>query len=85
MDAKTRGLLLLAVLSLVCAYFALAEGRGLFGPVFSALSVIAVLGATQKHWPLKTRPSLILKRAPIGWSQEHYHVLEEALWWAAFS
>ena len=37
MDAKTRGLLLLAVLSLVCAYFALAGGRGLFGTVFFAL------------------------------------------------
>ena len=56
MDAKTRGLLLLAVLLLVCAYFALAEGRGLFGTVFFTLSVAAVLSATQKHWASRLGP-----------------------------
>jgi hypothetical protein len=25
------------------------------------------------------RPSLILKRAPIGWNQEHYDVLEDGV------
>jgi hypothetical protein len=55
---------LLAVLSLGCAYFALAGGRGLFGTVFFAISVTAVLGATH---------------APIGWNQEHYDVLEDGV------
>jgi hypothetical protein len=79
MDAKTRGLLLLAVLSLVCAYFALAGGRGLFATVFFALSVTSRSRCNPEALALKTRPSLILKPAPIGWNQEHYDVLEDGV------
>lgn len=61
---KTRGLLLLAVLSVVCGYFALAGGRGLFGTVFFALSVTAVLGATH---------------APIGWNPGALRLLEDGV------
>jgi hypothetical protein len=50
MDAKTRGLLLLAVLSLVCAYLPWLEVAVFSLRSFFALSVTAVLGATQKHW-----------------------------------
>jgi hypothetical protein len=78
MDAKTRGLLLLAVLSLVCAYFALAGGRGLFGTVFFALCDRRSR-CNPQALALKIRPSLILKPAPIGWNQEHYDLLEDGV------
>ena len=45
MDAKTRNLALLAALSLFCAIFAWAGDRDIFGSVFFALGVVAVVGA----------------------------------------
>ena len=46
MDAKrTRGLVFLAALSLLCASVAWAEDHAVFGSVFAALSAVAVLGA----------------------------------------
>jgi hypothetical protein len=49
MDAKMRDLTLLAALSLFCATFAWAEDRDVFGSVFFALGVVAVLGAAFKQ------------------------------------
>jgi hypothetical protein len=46
MDAKrTRGLVLLAALSLFCATVAWAEDHAVFTSVFAALGTVAVLGA----------------------------------------
>jgi hypothetical protein len=45
MDGRTRNLALLAALSLFCATVAWAEDYAVFGLVFAALSVVAVLGA----------------------------------------
>jgi len=46
MDAKrTRDLVFLAALSLLCATFAWAADHAVFGSVFAALSAAAVLGA----------------------------------------
>jgi len=49
MDTKTtRGLVLLATLSLLCASAAWAVGHAVFGLIFSALSAVAVLGAAAR-------------------------------------
>src|SRR5262245_31396900 len=46
MDAKaTRGLIMLAVLSLFCASVAWAADHAVFSSVFFALSAVAVIGA----------------------------------------
>jgi hypothetical protein len=46
MDAKrTRGLVLLAALSLFCATVVWAEDHAVFTSVFAALGTVAVLGA----------------------------------------
>jgi hypothetical protein len=45
MDAKTRDLALLALVSLFCAIFAWAGDRDVFGSVFFALGVVAMVGA----------------------------------------
>jgi hypothetical protein len=46
MDAKrTRGLVLLAALSLFCATVAWAEDNAVFTSVFAALGTVAALGA----------------------------------------
>jgi len=46
MDAKaTRGLIMLAVLSLFCASVAWAADHAVFGSAFFALSAVAVIGA----------------------------------------
>jgi hypothetical protein len=45
MDAKTRDLALLASLSLLCAIFAWAGDRDIFGSVFFALGAVAIVGA----------------------------------------
>jgi hypothetical protein len=46
MNAKiTRGLVLLAALALLCATIAWAVDHAVFGSVFAALGVVAVLGA----------------------------------------
>jgi hypothetical protein len=47
MDAKTRDLVLLASLSLLCALFAWAGNRDVLGSIFLALGVVAVLGAAR--------------------------------------
>jgi hypothetical protein len=49
-DAKTRELVLLAALALICALFAWSGGHPGWGPVFSALGVVAVLSAALTHW-----------------------------------
>jgi hypothetical protein len=49
MDAKSRDLALLAALSLFCAIFAWAEDRDVFGSVFFALGVVAILGAAYRQ------------------------------------
>jgi hypothetical protein len=50
MDAKTRNLVLLGVLSLFCAGFLWNSGHLVLGSVFFALGVVAALGIAQKHW-----------------------------------
>ena len=45
MDAKTRDLALLAFLSVFCAVSAWAGDRDVFGSVFFALGVVAMIGA----------------------------------------
>jgi hypothetical protein len=45
MDAKTRDLALLSFLSLSCAVSAWAGDRNVFGSVFFALGVVAMVGA----------------------------------------
>jgi hypothetical protein len=52
MDAKMRDLALLAALSLFCAIFAWAEDQDIFGSVFFAFGVVAILGAVygQQRW-----------------------------------
>jgi len=45
MDAKSRDLALLALVSLFCAIFAWAGHRDVFGSVFFALGVVAMVGA----------------------------------------
>ena len=50
MDAKTRDLALLGALPLFCTGFAWAVDHAVFGSVFFALGVTAVLGITQRHW-----------------------------------
>jgi hypothetical protein len=49
MDAKTRGLVLLAALSLLCAIVAWGVDRAVFGSVFFALSAAAILGIAPWH------------------------------------
>jgi hypothetical protein len=49
MDAKPRDLVLLAALSLFCAVFAWAGDRVVFGSVFLALGVVAILGAAYRQ------------------------------------
>ena len=51
MDAKTRGLVGLAALSLFLAGFAWIEDRAIFGALFFALGAVAILGAVRWHWP----------------------------------
>jgi hypothetical protein len=51
MDAKTRGLVALAAVSLFCAGFAWVEGHAVFGSVFFALGAVAILGAAWRRWP----------------------------------
>jgi hypothetical protein len=51
MDAnRTRDLVLIAALSLLCALFAWTGGHLVWGAVFFALGVGAVLGAALMHW-----------------------------------
>jgi hypothetical protein len=51
MDAKrTRGLVFLAALSLLCATVAWAEDYAVFGSVFAALCAVAVLGAAAPRY-----------------------------------
>jgi hypothetical protein len=50
MDAKPRELVVLATLALLCALFAWTGGHPVWGPVFSALGVVAVLSAALTHW-----------------------------------
>jgi hypothetical protein len=45
MDARTRDLALLGFLSLFCAISAWAGDRDVFGSVFFALGLVAVVGA----------------------------------------
>jgi len=45
MDAKTRDLTLLALVSLFCAISAWAGDRDVFGSMFFALGAVAMLGA----------------------------------------
>jgi hypothetical protein len=49
MDDKIRDLALLAAASLFCAALALTEGRLVFGSVFSAFGIAAILAAGEKH------------------------------------
>jgi hypothetical protein len=49
MAAKSRDLALLAALSLFCAIFAWAGDRDIFGSVFFALGVVAILGAAYRQ------------------------------------
>jgi hypothetical protein len=50
MDAKTRNLALLAVLSLFCAGVAWISGNFVLGWVFFAFGVVAALGIAEKYW-----------------------------------
>ena len=50
MDAKTRDLALLTVLSLFCAGFAWSLGHLILGLVFFVLGVVAAFGIAQKYW-----------------------------------
>jgi hypothetical protein len=50
MDAKTRDLFLLAALALICAFFAWSGGHIVWGSVFFALGLVALLVAAQRHW-----------------------------------
>jgi hypothetical protein len=49
MDAKARDLALLGFLSLFCAVSARAGNRDLFGLVFFALGVVAIVGAAYRQ------------------------------------
>jgi hypothetical protein len=49
MDATSRDLALLAFLSLFCAISAWPGERDIFGSVFFALGVVAVVGAAYKQ------------------------------------
>jgi hypothetical protein len=49
MDAKSRDLALLAALSVFCAIFTWAEDRDIFGSLFFALGVVAILGAAYRQ------------------------------------
>jgi len=49
MDAKTRDLALLGFLSLFCAVSAWAGDRDVFGSVFFALGVVAIVGAAYRQ------------------------------------
>jgi len=49
MDAKTRDLALLAFLSVFCAISAWAGDRDVFGSVFFALGVVAIVGAAYRQ------------------------------------
>jgi hypothetical protein len=52
MDKRTRGLVLLAALSLFCATTAWAVEDAVFTSVFAALGTVAVLGAARpRHRP----------------------------------
>jgi hypothetical protein len=50
MDANTRDLAALAVLSMFCASLAWAGDRDILGSGFFALGIVAVLGAAQWRW-----------------------------------
>jgi hypothetical protein len=50
MDAKTRDLALLAVLSFICTAFAWIWGYVILGSVFFVLGGVAALGLAEKHW-----------------------------------
>jgi hypothetical protein len=50
MDAKTRSLVLLGVLSLFCAGFLWSSGHVFLGLVFFVLGAVAALGIAQRHW-----------------------------------
>jgi hypothetical protein len=49
MDAKTRDLALLGFLALFCAVSAWAGDRNVFGSVFFALDVVAIVGAAYRR------------------------------------
>jgi len=49
MDAKTRDLALVGFLSLFCAVSAWAWDRDVFGSVFFALGVVAIVGAAYRQ------------------------------------
>ena len=51
MDAKTRDLVALAVLSLFCASLVWADDRDVLGSAFFSLGVTAVFGAAWRRWP----------------------------------
>ena len=50
MDAETRNLALLIVLSLFCAGFAVISDHSVLGWVFFALGAAAALGIAERHW-----------------------------------
>jgi hypothetical protein len=50
MDAKTRNLVLLGVLSLFCAGFLWSSGHLVSSSVFFALGAVAALGYAERHW-----------------------------------
>jgi hypothetical protein len=50
MDAKTRDLVVLAALALICALFAWSGGHLVWASIFYALGAGAVLGAAVRHW-----------------------------------
>jgi hypothetical protein len=50
MDAKTRNLVLLGVLSLSCAVVAWISGYFVLGFVFFAFGAVAALGIAERYW-----------------------------------
>jgi len=64
MDAKSRDLALLALVSLFCAIFAWAGHRDVFGSVFFALGVVAMVGAA--YGRRRGQPLAKKKKAPLS-------------------
>jgi hypothetical protein len=50
MDAITRNLVLLGVLSLFCAGFLWSSDYLVLGSVFFALGAVAAFGIAERHW-----------------------------------